>query len=60
MGVEHGAHDGQAHSGSTAIAARREEAVEYLAAVVGRDAFAIVGNLDPQQIFFAPGGYLQP
>ena len=30
------------------------------AAVIGRDALAIVGDLYPQQISFAPGGYIQP
>ena len=60
MGVQHGADDGKAHAGAALLAPGGEKTVEDLRAVVGRDAFAIVGDFYPQQIFFAPGGYLQP
>src|SRR5680860_495896 len=49
MGVEHGANDGEAHSGAAAVAPGGEKAVEDLVAVVGRDAFAVISD-----------GYLQP
>ena len=35
MGIEHGAHDGEAHSGAAAVASGGEEAVEDLDRLLG-------------------------
>src|SRR5258708_38472676 len=59
VGVQHRANDGEAHSGSAAIAPRGKKAVEYLCPVVRGDAFAGVADLHQQQIALPDGGQIE-
>src|SRR5450631_3447007 len=58
MGLQHGADDRKPHAGAAGLAAGGEEAVENLRPVVGRDAFAVVGDSYQQQILLPHRGQI--